>query len=151
MAIYNIVHYCISREDYYLDNLEKNLRDKFIKIIKIIFMVECIVNILFCVMFYIKDSMFVSFGIYVLKYVLLPICVNSIVCFVANRINLSDRYDNDYKNFACSIALCTIAGSVSIFHSCYPPIWVGPGITLIFCSVFHNKKILMYMLIYSCN
>ncbi len=133
-----------------MDNLEKKLRDKFIKIIRTVFIVECIVNILFCIMFYIKDAMYVSFEVYVMKYVLLPISVNFIIYFISNRINLSDRYDNDYKNFACSIALCTIAGSLSIFHSCYPPIWVGPGITLLFCSVFHNKKIQKHMLIYSC-
>lgn len=133
-----------------MDNLEKKLRDRFVKIIGTVFIVEAIVNILFCIMFFIKDSMLVSLQVYILKYALLPISVNFIVYFVANKINSSNKYNNDYKNFACSIALCTIAGSVSIFHSCYPPIWVAPGITLLFCSVFHNKKIQKYVLIYSC-
>jgi diguanylate cyclase (GGDEF)-like protein len=48
------------------------------------------------------------------------------------------------------MALCTIAGTMSVFHSYYAPLWMAPSFIMLFCSVFHNKKIYRYLLIYSC-
>lgn len=133
-----------------MEQLENKLRAKIIKILKIIVIVGAIIDISFFIMFYIKDSMLIPANTYAIRYVFLPILVNTITYFIANAFNKSDKYSDDHKKLVCSMSLCTLAGSMSVFHSCYPPLWVAPSITLLFCSVFHNKKIYKWMLIYSC-
>ena len=103
----------------------------------------------FCAMFYLTSFMQVPLYFYILKYVITPAILNSTTYIIAKYKNNSDKLSDEDKNFICSMALCTVAGIMSIFHSYYAPLWVAPSVALVFCSVFHNKRIYKWMLLYS--
>lgn len=152
MVYLNHISYkIVSKEAFILvKQLEKDLRDKIIKVLWILVWGCIALDVSFFVVFYFMDGLEISVAKYVFKYLCLPFAVNMLTFLIARYFNKSEKYADDFKNMACSMALCTIGGSMGIFHSYYTPLWCVPCMALLLCNVFHNKKIHKVLLIYSC-
>jgi len=133
-----------------MDLLERNFRDKMIKVLFILVWSCITLDICFFLVFYFTDSLGVSVPVYILKYLCLPFGVNMTTFLITRHINNSPKRSHDFKNLACSLGLCTLGGSMGIFHSYYTPLWCIPAMVLLFCSVFHSRKIHHLTLVYSC-
>lgn len=134
----------------HMKKLEKNLRYKIVNVLWLLVWGCIILDICFFLVFYFTDDLGTTVPRYVLKYLCLPFTVNMLTYLLTKRINNSDKYSHDTKNLVCSLGLCTLGGSMGIFHSYYTPLWCIPCMTLLFCTVFHSKKIHRVMLIYNC-
>ena len=133
-----------------MEQLEKELRYKIVKILNILVWGCITLDVAFFVGFYLTDTLGTTVLRYVLKYLCLPFCVNMATYLITKRINKSTKISHNTKNLACSLGLCTLGGSMGIFHSYYTPLWCIPCLTLFFCTVFHSKKIHQIMLAYNC-
>jgi diguanylate cyclase (GGDEF)-like protein len=67
---------------------------------------------------------------------------------IAAKYESDKEHENDNKNLVCAFALCTVAGSISIFHGYYVPLWVTPSIVILFCTLFHDERLQKLLLIY---
>lgn len=132
-----------------MNKLEKDLRHKIVNVLWLLVWGCISLDIGFFLMFLITDTLGTTIPRYVSKYLILPFSVNMLTYLITKRINNSGKYSHDTKNLVCSLGLCTLGGSMSIFHSYYTPLWCIPCITLLFCTVFHSKKIHRIMLVYN--
>ena len=137
--------------DYrFVVQLEKELRDKIVKILWMLVWGCIILDISFFIAFYVTDDLGTTVSRYVVKYLCIPFVVNMIIFLVTRYFNKSPKHTDDFKNLVCSLGLCSLGGSMAIFHSYYTPLWCVPCLALFFCCVFHSKRIHRTMLIYSC-
>ena len=133
-----------------METLEKELRDKIVKILLILAISCMILDVFFMFESLLQNDLSMEVPKYILKRICLPFSVNLASFFVARFINKSEKFSIMVKNMACSFALCTIAGSMAVFHSFFTQLWVVPSMVLLFCSVFHNPLINRSILIYCC-
>lgn len=133
-----------------MKELEKELRDKLIKVLWILVWGCITLDVMFFIAFYVTKDLGTTVPRYVLKYLCVPFIVNMIIYLITKHFNQSIKFSDDVKNLACSLGLCSLGGSMAIFHSYYSPLWCAPCMALMFCSIFHSKKIHQIMLVYSC-
>lgn len=133
-----------------MERLEKDLRKKIVKALWIIVWGCLAFDVSFFLTFFVTDTLEVPVLVYILQYILPPFAVNMVTFLVARHLNQSEKYDGDFKNMACSVALCTVGGSMGIFHSYYTPLWCAPGMAVMICTAFHNRKLFRAMSVYSC-
>jgi len=133
-----------------MDTLEKELREKIVRILLTLAIACVLLDIFFMFESLFNNDLSMEVPKYILKRICLPFSVNLASFFIAKFIIKSEKFSNDVKNMACSFALCTIAGSMAVFHSFFTQLWVVPSMVLLFCSVFHNPKINRAILVYCC-
>lgn len=133
-----------------MKQLEKDLRSKIVKTLYILVWGCIALDAAFFVVFYFTGELGTTVPRYIFKYLFLPFSVNMVTFLMTKHLNESEKYSHNFKNWACSIGLCTLGGSMAIFHSYYTPLWCAPCMALLFCTVFHNEKIHRVMLTYSC-
>ena len=128
--------------------MDAAVRKRLIGVMRIIVWVTLLVDLFFFFFYMITDSMVRSVPAYVLEKLLLPFAVNMVVYQFARKYESDKDHENENRNLVCAFALCTIAGSVSIFHGYYVPLWVTPSIVILFCTLFHDEKLQKLLLIY---
>ncbi len=133
-----------------MEQLEKELRDKMVKVIFICTICCFILDAGFMIGLYNTSGLFYPVPVYFLRRVLCPFAVNIVSYVFAKIFNGAEKPSVEAKNMVCCIACCTLCGSMAIFHSSYTPLWVVPAMILLVSSVFHDEKIQRIILIYSC-
>ena len=133
-----------------MEQLEKDLRGKMVKVILICTISCLILDMGFMVGLKLTSGLFYPVPIYFLRRILCPFAVNVVAYIFAEIFNRSQKISGTTKNMACCIACCTLCGSMAIFHSSYTPLWVVPAMILLVSSVFHDERIQRIILIYSC-
>ncbi len=133
-----------------MEQLERELRDKIIKVLWLLVWGCIALDVSFFVVFFFTDGLGTTVSRYVFKYLCLPFFVNMLTYLIARRLNSLETLSDKSKNMVCAVALCTIGGSMGIFHSYYTPLWCAPCMALLLCSVFHSRKINGVLLVYSC-
>ena len=87
--------------------------------------------------------------VYIFLRIFLPLIVNSCAVAIAFITERSTRFPSATKNMVCAFALCTICGSVSIFHGYFTPLWFLPSIAVLFCSLFHDTLMMFALQLYN--
>ena len=100
-----------------MDILEKELREKIVKVLLILAISCMLLDVFFMFESLSRNALSMAVPKYILKRICLPFSVNLLSFFVAKYINNAQKFSSNVKNTACSFALCTIAGSMAVFHS----------------------------------
>lgn len=132
-----------------MERLEEGLRSKMVKVIFICAICCLVLDTAFMIGLYFTTGLFYSVPVYIVRRLLYPFIVNILAYIFAKITNVSEKLCGASKNLTCCIAMCTVCGSMAIFHSSYTPLWVVPGMMLLVSSVFHDEKIQRILLLYS--
>ena len=96
-----------------MEQLEKELRYKIVKILNILVWGCITLDVAFFVGFYFTDTLGTTVPRYVLKYLCLPFCVNMATYLTTKHINKSTKISHGTKNLACSSGGLPNKGGVS--------------------------------------
>jgi len=130
-----------------MNKLEAKIRELIAQIMVIGLLLCLITDVAYFIYYAEKVSLLSESPLYVLR-VVLPNIINIITVIVVKRVNESSKENNITKYWVCSICLCTMIANIAIFHCYYTPLWLCHIAALIFCSVFHDLKLLRVMFIY---
>ncbi len=87
--------------------------------------------------------------LYILLRMVPPLVINLLSYRIAKYAGALDRLPDRSKNYAVSFSLCTFCGVTGIFHSYFVSLWALPGIALLFCTVFGDKRLIRLLSIYN--
>ncbi len=128
--------------------MDATVRKRLIRLMRIIVWVSLCVDLFFFLLYIFTDSLTRSVPSYIIGKLILPFAVNMAAYQIAAKYESDKEHENDNKNLVCAFALCTVAGSISIFHGYYVPLWVTPSIVILFCTLFHDERLQKLLLIY---
>ena len=86
---------------------------------------------------------------YIKRRIIVPVFINTATVLLTWLANRSPRINGHSKNMICAFAICTLGGSVAIFNSYFSPLWCIPMVAILFCTLFHDRKMMLGLLIYS--
>ena len=132
-----------------MNELEKKLRDTILKMCRVITVVCFAFDVIFLVIYVVTDDLFYPLPVYIMVRVVPPTVVNILACIIGTMYNRAEKVSNSVKNEAVSSMLCTVGGSMAIFHSFFTPLWVAPSIGMLFCGIFGNTRLRRILGIYS--
>lgn len=130
-----------------MQELETHMRRRLIFVMGILVIACTVVDVFFFIYYYTGDMLDTSVQSYVFKRLVLPFLVTLVAYLVAKRYHTNSHPDR-WKNVVCAMALETIAGAMSIFHSFFTPIWCAPAAAMIVGMAFHNKRLARGLLFY---
>ena len=129
--------------------LDRKLRHTILNLNYIITAICFVFDMAFLLLYVLTDDLFYPLPVYICVRIIPPTAINVMSSFVAYKYNESDEVSSDAKNEACAATLCTIGGSMGIFHSFFSPLWLAPCIGMMFCGVFASKRLRLVLAAYS--
>lgn len=131
-----------------MNELNTKIRKQTLRVMLCAVIVCTITDVLFFVYYMKSDTLESTVEKYLITRLLIPLGINYISYFIALFLNYSKKISSDAKNMICAFALCTIGGCMGIFHGWFVPLWCAPAIAMVYCSVFHSRKLQNMLLIY---
>ena len=132
-----------------MNELEARVRRLIIRTIFVIIIVGLISDVGFFAFYYMNNYLIYEVPVYIIRRIVIPTTINILAYIVAKMFDDSKKENSMNKYWACSMSLCIVAGSISVFHSFFTPLWICPAIAMLFCSVFHDFKLIRVMFIFS--
>lgn len=126
-----------------LRNLERTIRFEFENLILIVTVLCLLTEIGLAVYYYIIQDLGMPLINYVAFRILVPFGVNALVYIVARFSNRSDTSTDSTKNRVISFAGLIMTGVIALAHSYFIPLWILPLFTVVICTIFHDRFILM--------
>ena len=77
---------------------------------------------------------------YFLKRIVFQFLINFMIYAAVLYATEYRKYKSSVKNGIVAVAVCTMAGSIGVFHSYSPAFWITSGIGLMFSSIFRDRK-----------
>ena len=130
-----------------MDNIDKNIRRLSIRIILVAVLMCTAADTLFFVFYMKSDTLVQTVEDYFLTRVLFPGSANMLAYILAALCERSKARPR-FKNCVCAFCLCTVGGSMAIFHGWFVPLWCAPSIAMVYCSVFRDKKLQNALMVY---
>ena len=130
-----------------MEQLGAKIRKQTLNIMLCAVLVCMTTDVLFFVFYMKSDTLESSLGKYLATRVLLPNIVDFAAYIISVLLN-SSKLSDKAKNTVCAFGLCTIGGCMGIFHGWFVPLWCAPSIAMVYCSVFHDKKLQNMLLVY---
>ena len=122
-------------------NLERRIRFELEKLLLIITVLCLILEIIIAVYYYLIKDLGQPLKSYIEFRILVPLGVNILVYLVARFSNRSENSTDSTKNRVCSFALLIMMGVISLAHSFFIPLWTLPLVSIMYCSIFHDRFI----------
>ncbi len=130
-----------------MENIDKNIRRLSIRIILITVLMCTAADALFFVFYMKSDTLTVTVNDYFLIRVLLPLIIN-MSAYISASLCERSKAKTRFKNCVCAFCLCTVGGSMAVFHGWFVPLWCAPSIAMVYCSVFRDNKLQNALMIY---
>lgn len=132
-----------------MDQLDERVRHTIVRVIGVFVFICLLIECGFFAFYMATGSMYMETRRYVSLRIIAPLVVNLIIWFVAARVNRTTGASATLKKYVCAICLCSLAGSMAIFNSYYTPLWLTPVIALMFCTLFHDRILIIVLAAYN--
>ncbi len=126
-----------------LRNLERTIRFEFEKLILIVTVVCLLFEIGLAIYYYCIQDLGQPLISYVAFRILVPFGVNALLYIVTRFSNRSDTSTDSTKNRVVSFSGLIMTGVIALAHSYFIPLWILPLFTVVVCTIFHDRFILM--------
>ena len=126
-----------------LRNLERTIRFEFEKLILIVTIICLLTEIGLTFYYYLIQDLGQPLINYIAFRILVPLGVNILVYIIARFSNRSDTSTDSTKNRVVSFAGLVMTGVIALAHSYFIPLWLLPLFTVVICTIFHDRFILM--------
>ena len=126
-----------------LRNLERTIRFEFEKLILIVTIICLLTEIGLTFYYYFIQDLGQPLINYIAFRILVPLGVNILVYIIARFSNRSDTSTDSTKNRVVSFAGLVMTGVIALAHSYFIPLWLLPLFTVVICTIFHDRFILM--------
>lgn len=132
-----------------MSEFEARIRSLILRIILVTIIFDVISNIGLTIYYIVTDDLGSEISVYLSERIIMPTAINVLALIAAKRFNDSKKETAKSKYWACAMAFATVVGSLAVFQCYFPCLWTGPAIAMIFCSIFHDFKLIRVMFIYS--
>ena len=119
-------------------NLERTIRFEFEKLLLMVTIVCLALEVVIAVYYYVNQDLGQPLIRYVAFRILVPLFVNVLLYVVTRFSNRSDSSTDSTKNRVVSFAGLIMAGTISLAHSYFIPLWILPLFAIVICTVFHD-------------
>lgn len=122
--------------------LEERVRYAIIRVIRAFLYICLALDICLFIYYVIMGQVEFTSLKYIFHRILLPFLLNLTIWIVASSVNKNKRYSVAIKQHICSLLLCTAGGIIGCFHSVFTALWCTPLLTILYASLFYDKKLL---------
>ncbi len=131
-----------------MNKIDEKIRSRTLSILFWFVWICVFADMLFLVYYMKTDTLKSELGNYVMTRMFMPFVINLLMFIGASILNDAKKIKPAGKNMICAFSLCTLGGSMAFFHGWFVPLWCAPSIAMVYCSVFHNKRILNALMVY---